>query len=70
MWASNEQFEAVKLFLLQYVSFPSGTVIDDETLKLGIRFLVSEGVFSLAEFKPEFARTMNAICPAEFLPNE
>lgn len=70
MWASNEQFEAVKQFLLQYVSFPSGTVIDEEMLKLGIHFLVSEGIFSLAEFKTEFVRTMNAICPAEWLPDE
>lgn len=70
MWAANEQFEAVKQFLQQYVSFPSGTVIDEEMLKLGIRFLVSEGVFSLAEFKAEFARATNTICPVEFLPNE
>lgn len=69
MWASNEQFEAVKRFVVQHVSYPQGAVIDEDLLKIGIALLVKEDVFTVEEFKSELLRKTNTICPAEWLPN-
>ncbi len=44
MWASSEQFEAVKRFVAQFVCYPQETVIDGEALKLGVELLVKEGI--------------------------
>lgn len=70
MWASNEQFEAVKRFVVQYVSYPQGAVVDEDLLKFGIALLVKEGVFTVDEFQNELLRKTNTICPAEWLPGE
>ncbi len=70
MWASNEQFEAVKRFVVQYVSYPQGAVVDEDLLKFGIALLVKEGVFTVDEFQNELLRKTNTICPAEWLPDE
>lgn len=70
MCASSEQFEAVKRFLTQYVSFPQGAVVDEDLLKFGIALLVKEGVFTVDEFQNELLRKTNTICPAEWLPGE
>ncbi len=70
MWASSEQFEAVKRFLTQYVSYPSGATIDETLLKYGIELVVKEGVFTVGEFKRELLRKTNTVCPAEWLPDE
>lgn len=69
MWASSEQFEAVKRFLTQYVSYPQGAVVDEDLLKFGIALLVKEGVFTVDEFQNELLRKTNTICPAEWLPD-
>lgn len=69
MWASNEQFEAVKRFVVQYVSYPQGAMVDENLLKFGIALLVKEGVFTVDEFKNELLRQTNTICPAEWLPD-
>ena len=69
MWASNEQFEAVKRFVVQYVSYPQGAMVDEDLLKFGIALLVKEGVFTADEFKNELLRQTNTICPAEWLPD-
>lgn len=69
MWASNEQFEAVKRFVVQYVSYPQGAMVDEDLLKFGIALLVKEGVFTVDEFKNELLRQTNTICPAEWLPD-
>ena len=69
MWASNEQFEAVKRFAVQYVSYPQGAVVEEDLLKFGIALLVKEGVFTVGEFKRELLRKTNTACPAEWLPN-
>lgn len=69
MWASNEQFEAVKRFVVQYVSYPQGAVVDEDLLKFGIALLVKEGVFTVDEFQNELLRKTNTICPAEWLPD-
>lgn len=69
MWASNEQFEAVKRFVVQYVSYPQGAMVDEDLLKFGIALLVKEGVFTLDEFQNELLRQTNTICPAEWLPD-
>lgn len=69
MWASNEQFEAVKRFVVQYVSYPQGAVVDEDLLKFGIALLVKEGVFTVDEFQNELLRKANTICPAEWLPD-
>lgn len=70
MWASNEQFEAVKRFVVQYVSYPQGAMVDEDLLKFGIALLVKEGVFTVDEFQNELLRKTNTICPAEWLPGE
>lgn len=70
MWASNEQFKAVKRFVVQYVSYPQGAVVDEDLLKFGIALLVKEGVFTVDEFQNELLRKTNTICPAEWLPGE
>ena len=70
MWASSEQFEAVKRFVVQYVSYPQGAVVDEDLLKFGIALLVKEGVFTVDEFQNELLRKTNTICPAEWLPGE
>lgn len=70
MLASNEQFETVKQFLLQYVSYPQGATIDADLLKYGIEFVVKEGIFTVGEFKRELLRNTNTVCPAEWLPDE
>lgn len=70
MLASNEQFETVKQFLLQYVSYPQGAVVEEGLLKIGIALLVKEGVFTVGEFKRELLRKTNTVCPAEWLPDE
>lgn len=70
MWASNEQFEAVKRFVVQYVSYPQGAMVDEDLLKFGIASLVKEGVFTVDEFQNELLRKTNTICPAEWLPGE
>lgn len=70
MWASSEQFEAVKRFIVQYVSYPQGAVVDEDLLKFGIALLVKEGVFTVDEFQNELLRKTNTICPAEWLPGE
>lgn len=69
MWASNEQFEAVKRFVVQYVSYPQGAMVDEDLLTFGIALLVKEGVFTVDEFKNELLRQTNTICPAEWLPD-
>lgn len=69
MWASSEQFETVKRFVVQHVSYPQGAVIDEDLLKIGIALLVKEDVFTVEEFKSELLRKTNTICPAEWLPN-
>lgn len=69
MWASSEQFEAVKRFVVQYVSYPQGAMVDEDLLKFGIALLVKEGVFTVDEFQNELLRQTNAICPAEWLPD-
>lgn len=69
MWTSNEQFEAVKRFVVQYVSYPQGAMVDDDLLKFGIALLVKEDVFTVDEFKNELLRQTNTICPAEWLPD-
>ena len=69
MWASNEQFEAVKRFVVQYVSYPQGAMVDEDLLKFGIALLVKEGEFTVDEFKNELLRQTNTICPAEWLPD-
>lgn len=69
MWASSEQFEAVKRFVVQYVSYPQGAVVDEDLLKFGIALLVKEGVFTVDEFQNELLRKTNTICPAEWLPD-
>lgn len=66
MWASSEQFEAVKRFVTQFIGYPQGTMIDVEALKHG----VEEGIFTVPQFKLAFLIETNMICPAEFLPNE
>lgn len=53
MWASSEQFEAVKRFVVQYVSYPQRAVVDEDLLKFGIALLVKEGVFTVDEFQNE-----------------
>lgn len=70
MWASREQFEAVKRFVVQYVSYPQGAMVDEDLLKFGIALLVKEGVFTVDEFQKELLRKTNTICPAEWLPGE
>lgn len=70
MWASSEQFEAVKRFVVQYVSYPQGAMVDEDLLKFGIALLVKEGVFTVDEFQNELLRKTNTICPAEWLPGE
>ena len=70
MWTSNEQFEAVKRFVVQYVSYPQGAMVDEDLLKFGIALLVKEGVFTVDEFQKELLRKTNTICPAEWLPGE
>lgn len=70
MWASSEQFEAVKRFVTQFICYPQGTVIDVEALKHGVEVLVEEGIFTLPQFKFAFLIETNMICPAEFLPDE
>lgn len=70
MWASSEQFETVKRFVVQYVSYPQGAVVDEDLLKFGIALLVKEGVFTVDEFQNELLRKTNTICPAEWLPGE
>lgn len=70
MWASSEQFEAVKRFVVQYVSYPQGAGVDEDLLKFGIASLVKEGVFTVDEFQNELLRKTNTICPAEWLPGE
>lgn len=69
MWASSEQFEALKRFVVQYVSYPQGAVVDEDLLKFGIALLVKEGVFTVDEFQNELLRKTNTICPAEWLPD-
>lgn len=69
MWTSNEQFEAVKRFVVQYVSYPQGAMVDEDLLKFGIALLVKEDVFTVDEFKNELLRQTNTICPAEWLPD-
>ena len=69
MWASSEQFEAVKRFVVQYVSYPQGAMVDEDLLKFGIALLVKEGVFTVDEFQNELLRETNMICPAEWLPD-
>lgn len=69
VWASSEQFEAVKRFVVQYVSYPQGAAVDEDLLKFGIALLVKEGVFTVDEFQNELLRKTNTICPAEWLPN-
>lgn len=70
MWASNEQFEAVKRFVTQFIGYPQGTVIDGEALKHGVEVLVEQGIFTVPQFKLAFLVETNMICPAEFLPDE
>lgn len=70
MWASSEQFEAVKRFVVQYVSYPQGAMVDEDLLEFGIALLVKEGVFTVDEFQNELLRKTNTICPAEWLPGE
>lgn len=70
MWASSEQFEAVKRFVTQFVCYPQEAVIDGEALKHGVEFLVKEGIFTVSQFKLAFLIETNMICPAEFLPDE
>ncbi len=69
MWASSEQFEAVKRFVMRRVSYPQGAVIDEYLLKIGIALLVKEGVFTVDEFQNELLRKTNTICPAAWLPD-
>lgn len=69
MWASNEQFEVVKRFVVPYVPYTQGAVVDEDLLKFGIALLVKEGVFTVDEFQNELLRKTNTICPAEWLPN-
>lgn len=70
MWASSEQFEAVKRFVTQFIGCPQGTVIDGEALKHGVEVLVEQGIFTVPQFKLAFLIETNMICPAEFLPDE
>lgn len=70
MWASSEQFEAVKRFVTQFIGYPQGTVIDGEALKHGVEVLVEEGIFTVPQFKLAFLIETNMICSAEFLPDE
>lgn len=70
MWASHEQFEAVKRFVTQFIGYPQGTVIDGEALKHGVEVLVEQGIFTVPQFKLAFLIETNMICPAEFLPDE
>ena len=49
MWASSEQFEAVKRFVTQFICYPQGTVIDVEALKHGVEVLVEEGICTSRE---------------------
>ena len=70
MWASSEQFEAVKRFVTQFIGYPQGTVIDGEALKHGVEVLVEQGRFTVPQFKLAFLIETNMICPAEFLPDE